>query len=102
MLIYGGPFLVGFAQGSRDPLTFALHPACIGLARVGSWSLSGKATLWGMACLHPNISAEDGIPSPRLLCNDCGAVLIMPTGWWPTDPTRGAWIRREIPTDGRV
>ena len=50
-----------------------------------------------MACLHPNTIAEDGTPSPRLFCDDCGAVLIEPPGWWPADPPKVAWIRCETP-----
>jgi len=66
----------------------------LGLASV---SPRGLAILPRMACHHPNTSAEDGALSARLVCDDCGAVLIEPTGWWPTDPPRVAWIRREIP-----
>lgn len=48
------------------------------------------------SCLHLSTMAEDGAPSPRLWCDDCGMVLIQPEGWQPASSPRCEWVRRFV------
>jgi hypothetical protein len=52
-----------------------------------------------MECPHYNTSAEDGTPSPRLVCDDCGAAIVEPPGWWPAEPPRVEWVKRVLGGD---
>jgi hypothetical protein len=45
-------------------------------------------------CPHPNTAAQDGTPAPRLVCEDCGAVIVEVHGFVPTG--RVGWVRREL------